>query len=87
MEEDVKTQLKKAKAIYQKKKYDESENIYKTAYDEDPEAFTIWDRRLYAWALYHLHIKNSSSEDEYATSSSTISSFSFSSIFKFSFHG
>lgn len=64
MEEDVKTQLKKAKAIYQKKKYDESENIYKTAYDEDPEAFTIWDRRLYAWALYHLHIKNSSSEDE-----------------------
>lgn len=64
MEEDVKTQLKKAKAIYRKKKYDESENIYKTAYDEDPEAFTIWDRRLYAWALYHLHIKNSSSEDE-----------------------
>lgn len=73
MEEDVKTQLKKAKAIYQKKKHDEAEKIYKTAYDEDPEAFTIWDKRFYAWALYHLHIKNPSSEDELVKSCELIS--------------
>lgn len=73
MEEDIKTQLKKAKAIYQKKKHDEAEKIYKTAYDEDPEAFTIWDRRFYAWALYHLHIKNPSSEDELVKSCELIS--------------
>ena len=73
MEEDIKTQLKKAKAIYQKKKHDEAEKIYKTAYDEDPEAFTIWDRRFYVWALYHLHIKNPSSEDELVKSCELIS--------------
>lgn len=73
MEEDIKTQLKKAKAIYQKKKHDEAEKIYKTAYDEDPEAFTIWDRRFYAWALYHLHIKNPSSEEELVKSCELIS--------------
>ena len=73
MEEDIKTQLKKAKAIYQKKKHDEAEKIYKTAYDEDPEAFTIWDKRFYAWALYHLHIKNPSSEDELVKSCELIS--------------
>lgn len=73
MEEDIKTQLKKAKAIYQKKKHDEAEKIYKAAYDEDPEAFTIWDRRFYAWALYHLHIKNPSSEDELVKSCELIS--------------
>lgn len=73
MKEDIKTQLKKAKAIYQKKKHDEAEKIYKTAYDEDPEAFTIWDRRFYAWALYHLHIKNPSSEDELVKSCELIS--------------
>ncbi|WP_303295491.1 hypothetical protein [Methanobrevibacter woesei] len=73
MEEDIKTQLKKAKAIYQKKKHDEAEKIYKTAYDGDPEAFTIWDRRFYAWALYHLHIKNPSSEEELVKSCELIS--------------
>lgn len=73
MEEDIKTQLKKAKAIYQKKKHDEAEKIYKTAYYEDPEAFTIWDKRFYAWALYHLHIKNPSSEDELVKSCELIS--------------
>lgn len=73
MEEDIKTQLKKAKAIYQKKKHDEAEKIYKAAYDEDPEAFTIWDRRFYAWALYHLHIKNPSSEEELVKSCELIS--------------
>jgi len=73
MEEDIKTQLKKAKAIYQKKKHDEAEEIYKAAYDEDPEAFTIWDRRFYAWALYHLHIKNPSSEEELVKSCELIS--------------
>lgn len=73
MKEDIKTQLKKAKAIYQKKKHDEAEKIYKTAYDEDPEAFTIWDRRFYAWALYHLHIKNPSSEDKLVKSCELIS--------------
>ena len=73
MEEDIKTQLKKAKAIYQKKNHDEAEKIYKTAYDEDPEAFTIWDKRFYAWALYHLHIKNPSSEDELVKSCELIS--------------
>ena len=73
MEEDIKTQLKKAKAIYQKKKHDEAEKIYKTAYDEDPEAFTIWDKRFYAWALYHLHIKNPSSEEELVKSCELIS--------------
>lgn len=64
MEEDVKTQLKKAKTIYQKKKYDEAEKIYRAAYEEDPESFTIWDKKYYAWALYHLYIKNISSEEE-----------------------
>lgn len=73
MEEDIKTQLKKAKAIYQKKKHDEAEKIYKTAYDEDPESFTIWDRRFYAWALYHLHIKNPSSEEDLIKSCELIS--------------
>ena len=73
MEEDIKTQLKKAKAIYQKKKHHEAEKIYKAAYDEDPEAFTIWDRRFYAWALYHLHIKNRSSEEELVKSCELIS--------------
>ena len=73
MEEDIKTQLKKAKAIYQKKKHDEAEEIYKAAYDEDPEAFTIWDKRFYAWALYHLHIKNPSSEEELVKSCELIS--------------
>ena len=62
--DETRKELAKAKKLYQSKKYDESIDIYEKEYDENPDKFTIWDKRFYSWAIYHLNIKNFESEDE-----------------------
>lgn len=62
--DEVRRQLARAKKIYQSKKYEEAIEIYEKEYSQKPDKFTIWDKRFYSWAIYHLHIKNFESEDE-----------------------
>lgn len=62
--DETRKQLAKAKKLYQSKKYEDSIEIYEKEYSEKPEKFSIWDKRFYSWAIYHLHIKSFESEDE-----------------------
>ena len=57
MSENIKKDLDQAKKNYQSKKYEDAKDIYESLYIEHPEAFTIWDKRFYSWALYQLHVK------------------------------
>ena len=62
--DETRKELAKAKKLYQSKKYDESIEIYEKEYDENPDKFTIWDKRFYCWTIYYLHIRESENEDE-----------------------
>ena len=62
--DETRKKLAKAKKLYQSKEYGEAFEIYEKEYDENPEKFTIWDKRFYCWTIYYLHIKESESEDE-----------------------
>lgn len=62
MSEDIKKDLAQAKKNYQSKNYVDAKETYEKVYDEKPEAFTIWDKRFYSWALYQLYVKTP--EDE-----------------------
>lgn len=64
MSEDIKKDLAQAKKNYQDKNYQEAKDLYETLYDEKPEAFTIWDKRFYSWALYQLYVKNPEDETD-----------------------
>ena len=64
MSEDVKKDLAQAKKNYQDKNYEDAKNLYETIYTEKPEAFTLWDKRFYSWALYQLYVKNPEDETE-----------------------
>ena len=64
MSDNIKKDLAQAKKHYQAKKYEESKDLYQTLYHEDPEAFTIWDRRFYSWALYQMYVKNPEDETD-----------------------
>lgn len=64
MSEDVKKDLAQAKKNYQDKNYEDAKNLYETLYTENPEAFTLWDKRFYSWALYQLYVKNPDDETE-----------------------
>lgn len=64
MSEDVKKDLAQAKKNYQDKNYEDAKNLYETLYTENPEAFTLWDKRFYSWALYQLYVKNPEDETE-----------------------
>ena len=64
MSEDVKKDLAQAKKNYQDKNYEDAKNLYETLYTEKPEAFTLWDKRFYSWALYQLYVKNPEDETE-----------------------
>lgn len=58
MSENIKEDLAQAKKNYQSKKYEEAKDLYESLYSDHPEAFTIWDKRFYSWALYQLYVKN-----------------------------
>lgn len=64
MSEDIKKDLAQAKKNYQSKKYADAKDIYETIYSEKPEAFTIWDKRFYSWALYQLYVKTPEDETD-----------------------
>lgn len=64
MSENIKKDLDQAKKNYQSKKYEDAKEIYESLYMEHPEAFTIWDKRFYSWALYQLHVKNPQDETD-----------------------
>ncbi len=64
MSENIKKDLSQAKRLYKSKKYEESKELFESVYAEDPEAFDIWDRRYYSWALYQVYIKNPEDESE-----------------------
>ncbi len=64
MSEDIKKQLAQAKKSYQSKNYEDAKDLYETLYSQKPEAFTIWDKRFYSWALYQLHVKNPEDETD-----------------------
>ena len=64
MSENIKKDLDQAKKNYQSKKYEDAKDIYESLYIEHPEAFTIWDKRFYSWALYQLHVKKPEDKTE-----------------------
>ena len=64
MSEDIKKDLAQAKKNYQDKNYEDAKNLYETLYEEKPEAFTLWDKRFYSWALYQLYVKNPEDETD-----------------------
>ena len=64
MSENIKKDLDQAKKNYQSKKYEDAKDIYESIYIEHPEAFTIWDKRFYSWALYQLHVKKPEDKTE-----------------------
>ncbi len=63
-ENNVKTELMKAKEKYKAKKYEDAVDIYTTYYDSYLDEFTKWDNIFYAWSLYYSKIKNSKSLEE-----------------------
>ena len=62
--DETKKQLRKAKSLYDSKKYDEALEIYEKQYSENPEKFDIWAKRFYGWSIYYSHIKYSGDEEE-----------------------
>ena len=64
MSENIKKDLDQAKKNYQSKKYEDAKDIYESIYIEHPEAFTIWDKRFYSWALYQIHVKKPEDKTE-----------------------
>lgn len=62
--DETRKELARAKKLYQSKKYEDAFEIYETKYVENPDKFTIWDKRFYCWAIYYLHIKEFENEDE-----------------------
>lgn len=64
MSENIKKDLAQAKKNYQSKKYEDAKDIYQSLYIEHPEAFSIWDKRFYSWALYQLYVKNPDDETD-----------------------
>lgn len=64
MSEDIKKDLAQAKKNYQSKNYVDAKETYEKVYDEKPEAFTIWDKRFYSWALYQLYVKTPEDETD-----------------------
>ncbi|WP_405295698.1 hypothetical protein [Methanobrevibacter sp.] len=64
MSENIKKDLAQAKNNYQSKNYSDAKDLYESLYLEHPEAFTIWDKRFYSWALYQLYVKNPEDETD-----------------------
>ena len=64
LSEDIKKTLIQAKKLYQNKKYEESKDLYESIYEDYQDAFDIWDKRFYCWALYQTYIKNPENETE-----------------------
>ena len=64
MSENIKKDLAQAKKNYQSKKYEDAKDLYESLYMDHPEAFTIWDKRFYSWALYQLYVKNPEDETD-----------------------
>lgn len=64
LSEDIKKTLIQAKKLYQNKKYEESKDLYESIYEDNQDAFDIWDKRFYCWALYQTYIKNPENETE-----------------------
>ncbi len=72
MSENIKKDLAQAKKKYQSKKYEEAKDLYESLYMQNPEAFNIWDKRFYSWALYQLYIKNPDDETDLLQSADLI---------------
>ena len=72
MSDNIKKDLAQAKKNYQSKKYEEAKNLYEEHFRENPEAFTLWDKRFYAWSLYQLYVKNPEDETDLFEAVSTI---------------
>ena len=56
--------LNDAKKLYSQKKYEESLEIYEELFAKDPDSFTKQNLISYSWAIYQVHVKNFSNEDE-----------------------
>lgn len=64
MNSDIKTQLIKAKELYNSQKYQESLELFEELYNQNEEAFTRNDLISYCWAIYKVKVKNFQDEDE-----------------------
>ena len=64
MDNNIKIDLKNAKNEYGSKNYEESLKIFEELYNENPEDFNKYDLISYCWAIYQVHIKAYSDEDE-----------------------
>lgn len=62
----IKNELNQATKLYKSKERQEAFEIYDKHYQENPEAFSYWDKVRYCWTIYYLHIRDSSDEEELA---------------------
>ena len=52
---NIDIELMRAKKLYQSKKFEDSYELYSKLYEENPEAFGLWDKRFFAWAIYRVY--------------------------------
>ena len=61
---DINIQLNEAKKLYNSKEYAKSIDIYENLFNESFEEFKFNDRVSYCWAIYQVHVKNFTDENE-----------------------
>lgn len=64
MNRQIKNKLYRASNLNFSRKYDESLELFDRLYESNPEEFRYKSRVDYAWAIYHVHIENSTDMDE-----------------------
>lgn len=64
MRSDIRLQLNEAKKLYNSKEYAKSIDIYENLFNESFEEFKFNDRVSYCWAIYQVHVKNFTDENE-----------------------
>ena len=64
MSDNISVQLREARKMYDSKKYSESLELYEQLFNQNPESFNKGNLISYCWAIYQVHIKNFTNEDE-----------------------
>ena len=64
MDNNVNIGLRQARQFYDSKKYDESLEIYNQLFSKFPDEFDMGSRISYSWAIYQVHVKKFTDEDE-----------------------
>lgn len=72
MESDIKNELRQAKKEYDSNNYTESLKIYEKLFAKFSELFNLNDLISYCWAIYRVHVKQFTDEDELFDATETI---------------